>query len=142
MYLVSCTNTHHDVTDSINHGIVKNMKTWISWERNIIFLRNKRILNLCLRWHILRSYRFVVEVTFENVGERSMAKCICPVSLFFVVSKMFWKFVNIHGSRSRNKVFFLVSSIISGLFVQLQILWQFYFIEFLEFLKGLGLLEL
>ena len=66
MYLVSCTNTHSDVTDSVNHGMVENTKTWISWEQNIIFLRNKRILNLCLRWHILITYRFLAEVTFKN----------------------------------------------------------------------------
>ena len=65
MHLILCTNTHCDVTDLVNHGMVKNTKTWISWERNIIFLRNKKI-NLCFRWHILRSYRFVVEVTFNN----------------------------------------------------------------------------
>ena len=58
MHLVSCTNTHHDVADLVNHK-VKNTKTWISWERNITFLRNK-ILNLCLGWQILRSYRFVI----------------------------------------------------------------------------------
>ena len=67
MHLVSCTNTHRDVTDLVNHGMVKNTKTWISWEWNITFLRNKKILNLCLRWHILRSYRFVAEVTFNNI---------------------------------------------------------------------------
>ena len=61
----SCTNNHHDVTNLLNHGMVKDPKTWISWGRNIIFLRNKKILNLSLRWHILRSYRFVVEVTFK-----------------------------------------------------------------------------
>ena len=66
MCLVSCSNTHCDITDSVNHGIVKNTKTYISWERNIIFLRNKKILNLYLRWHILRSYHFVVEVTFKE----------------------------------------------------------------------------
>ena len=27
---VSCTNTHHDVTDLVNHGMVKNTKTLIS----------------------------------------------------------------------------------------------------------------
>ena len=59
MHLVSCTNTHRDVTDLVNHGMVKNTKPWISWERN------KKILNLCFRWHILRSYRFLVEVTFK-----------------------------------------------------------------------------
>ena len=63
MYLVSCTNTHRDVTDSVSHGMVKNTKTWISWGRNRIFLRNKKILNLCLKWDILRSYHFVAEVT-------------------------------------------------------------------------------
>ena len=66
MHLVSCTNTHHDVIDLVNHEIVKNTKTWISWERNITVLRNKKILNLSLRWHILRSYRFVAEVTFKE----------------------------------------------------------------------------
>ena len=65
MHPISCTNTHCDVTDLVNHGMVKNTKTWISWERNITVLQNKKILNLCLRWHILRSYHFVVEVTFK-----------------------------------------------------------------------------
>ena len=39
-------------------------KTWISREWNITFLQNKKILNMCLRWHILRG-NFVVEVTFS-----------------------------------------------------------------------------
>ena len=30
MHTVSCTNTHHDVTDLINYGVVKNIKTGIS----------------------------------------------------------------------------------------------------------------
>ena len=38
---------------------------WISWERNITFLWNKKNFNLCVRWDILRSYRFVAEVTFK-----------------------------------------------------------------------------
>ena len=66
MHLVSCTNTHRDVTYLVNHGMVKNTKTCISWERNIIFLRNKKKNNLCFRWHILKSYRFVAEVTFKG----------------------------------------------------------------------------
>ena len=57
MCLVSCTNTHHDITDLVNHRMAKNTKTWISWKRNIIVLWNKKILNLYLRWHILRSRR-------------------------------------------------------------------------------------
>ena len=46
-------------------GWLKIKKNWISWERNIIFLRNKKNLNLSFRWQILRSYRFVAEVTFN-----------------------------------------------------------------------------
>ena len=65
---VSCTNTHHDVTDLVNHGIVKNTKTWISWKLKLFFLRNKKILNFCLRWHIFRCYRFLAEVTFKYKG--------------------------------------------------------------------------
>ena len=38
----------------------------MSRERNITFLQNKKIINLCLRQHILGSYRFVVEVTFKD----------------------------------------------------------------------------
>ena len=66
MYIVPCTNTHCDVTDSVNHGMVENTKTWISSERNMIFLKNKKNLNLCHRWNILRSYCFVAEVTFKT----------------------------------------------------------------------------
>ena len=40
MYPVTCTTTHHDVTDPVNHGMVENTKTWISWERNIAILKN------------------------------------------------------------------------------------------------------
>ena len=49
MHLVSCTDTHHDVTDLVNHEMVKNTETRISSEWNIIFLRSKKIFNLCLR---------------------------------------------------------------------------------------------
>ena len=31
----------------------------------MIFLRNKKILDLWFRWHAWRSYRFVAEVTFN-----------------------------------------------------------------------------
>ena len=51
--------------DLVNYGMVKNTKTWISWERKETFLRNKKILNLCLIWHSLRCCRFAAEVTFK-----------------------------------------------------------------------------
>ena len=38
MHPVSCTNTHHDVGDLINDGIVENSNTSISLEVNIAFL--------------------------------------------------------------------------------------------------------
>ena len=49
-----------------NHTMIKNIKTRISWERNIAFLRSKKIINLCLRWHILRSYCFAAEIIFKK----------------------------------------------------------------------------
>ena len=52
MHPVLCTNTHHDVTDLVNHGMVKNAKTRITSEQKTTFLRNKKILNLCLKWSI------------------------------------------------------------------------------------------
>ena len=42
---VSCTNNHHDITDLVNHGMVKSTKTRISQKQNLLFLRNKKILN-------------------------------------------------------------------------------------------------
>ena len=65
MQSISCTNTHPEVAELVNHGSVKNTKTWISWERNITFPRDKKTLKLCLRWHVLKSYRFATEVTFK-----------------------------------------------------------------------------
>ena len=63
---VQYTNTHHDVANFVKHRMVKSTKKWISRERNTTFLSNKKILNLCLRWHILEIYSFVAEVTFKN----------------------------------------------------------------------------
>ena len=48
MHPVSCTNTHHDVTDLLNCEITKTTKTWISWEWNITFLRNEKQRNYCV----------------------------------------------------------------------------------------------
>ena len=57
-YIVSCTNTHHDITDLAKHQLVEDTKIWIS-----------QILNLCLRWYILRNYCFVAEVTSNSLAE-------------------------------------------------------------------------
>ena len=90
MHLVSCTNTHCDVTNLVNHRMVKNTKTWISWERNIIFVLNKKILNLCFRWHLLRSYHFVAEVTFNDgwtyFSKRNMHKHFFSLQILYTLS--------------------------------------------------------
>ena len=92
MHFVSCTNTHCDITDLVNHGMVKNTKTWISWERNIIFLWSKKTLNLCFRWHILRSYCFVAEITFKS---SSFVECFLQIEHFLQVECFFvgWRFL-------------------------------------------------
>ena len=68
MHLVSCTNTHCEVTDLVYHKMIKSIKTSIPWEWNTTFLWNKKILGLCLRWYILKSCCFVAEVTFKCSG--------------------------------------------------------------------------
>ena len=85
MHPGSCNNTHHDNTELVNHDMVKNTKTLTSWEQNIAFLWNKKILNLNLRWHILRSYHFKVEVTFNTsliwfCFEKSWLSLLCMFS--------------------------------------------------------------
>ena len=65
MLRVSCTNTRHDVSDLVNHGIVKmkNMKIL-----RIIFQRDKKKnFNLRFKLGILRSYHFVAEITFNLI---------------------------------------------------------------------------
>ena len=58
MHRVSCSNSHHDVPDLINHRMdILRME--------YTFLKNEKIINLCLKQHILRSCRFVAEVTFK-----------------------------------------------------------------------------
>ena len=86
MHPVLCNNTHHDATDLVNHGIVKNAKTWISSKWSIIFLRNKKIFNLCLRWHILRSYCFLAEVTFKSLEELPVASMYSSSNYFFNIT--------------------------------------------------------
>ena len=44
MHHGSCTNTHNDVTDLVNHKMVKNAKAWISREQDITFLQVKKSL--------------------------------------------------------------------------------------------------
>ena len=66
MHLVSCTNTHHDVTDFVDLGIAKNTKTWISWERNITFLGNKKFLTYTSDDTFWEVICFLAEVTFKK----------------------------------------------------------------------------
>ena len=67
----------------------------------------------------------------KNVGERSTAKSYCPVRLLSVVSKVFEKLVNNRIADQLEKFgLFLFSSLVFGLFGQLQIFLQ-YLIELL-----------
>ena len=77
---------------------------------------------------------------FKNVGKISTAKNYCSVSLLSVVSKVFEKLANSRlNDHLENCGLF---STVLGLFDQLQIFWQFYLIELLGLLTGLGLLKL
>ena len=80
---------------------------------------------------------------FKNVKERSTTKNYFPVSLLSVVSKDCEKLINnrIVGY-SEKYDFFLISSMVLGVFSQVQILRQLHMIELLGFLAGLGQLKL
>ena len=97
--------------------MVKNGKTWLSWEQNITFLQNKEILNLCRRCHILRSYRFVAEVIKTYFGTHlvfiiilvHMCKRIISPGVFF---SFFFKIKIFHVSRAQSdKKFCLLHSV-------------------------------
>ena len=80
---------------------------------------------------------------FKNVGERSTAKNYHPVSLLFVVSKVFEKLAKNRIVDHLEKCgFFLISSMVLGLLDQRQIFSQLYLIELLRLSTGLGLLDL
>ena len=69
MHPVSCTITHCDDTDLVNHGMVENTKK-LNILRMEIKKNWKKNLDLCCRLclrNILRSHRFVPEVTFNSV---------------------------------------------------------------------------
>ena len=109
---VSYANTHHDFTDLVNHGMVKNTKTWIPWEWNISFLWNKKMLNLCHKCHILISYHFVPEVTFKN----NQTVVVSPLTKLTVLVATLHKFSSLFSSlntmlfttrRRRTKAFVL-----------------------------------
>ena len=70
MHPITCINTHLNTMGFVNHGMVKYTKPWLSREHNITFLWNKKILNLWLRWHILRSYCFVFEATVNKSSDK------------------------------------------------------------------------
>ena len=48
MHPVTYTNTHHDITDLVNHGMVENTKTWISWKQLSFFYEIKKFLTCAL----------------------------------------------------------------------------------------------
>ena len=83
MLLVSCNNTHHDITFFVNHEIVKYKKIWISWEWNITVLWNRKIINLCLTRHIWRNYCNYYEVTFKvNPKGLGWKLALCLFTIF------------------------------------------------------------
>ena len=80
---------------------------------------------------------------FKNVGERPAAENYHPVSLLSLVSKVFEKLASNRIVDHLEKcVFFFISSMVLGIFDQLQIFIQLYLIELLGLFIGLGLLEL
>ena len=89
---VSCTNTHQDVGNCVNYGMVKNTKTWIPWERNITFSKNKKILNLCHRWQKLffcsRGNLSTLVLIFSAINSNQQQKWMFVKFLSFSLTKI------------------------------------------------------
>ena len=64
---VSCSSTCHDFIYFGNHEMVKNAKTWLSWEQKIIFLKNQNILNLCLFLHFWEHFFSRTPSSSQNI---------------------------------------------------------------------------
>ena len=96
MHTVSCTNTHHDVTELVNHGMAKNTSRM---EHN--YSLKQKILNLCFRWHILRNYRFLAEVSFKSIHVKTHKKfCIETIYRYlYIAVPLFNNLSNIYGSQ-------------------------------------------
>ena len=120
--------------DCIPMVILKNCEPELSYILPELF--NKFLKESCFPdcWKVSS----VVPV-FKNVGERSTAKNYRPVSLLFVVSKVFEKLVNNSIVHHLEKCG-LISSMVLGLLDQLQIFWQLFLIELPGLLTGVGLL--
>ena len=50
----------------VNHGIVRNLKNLNISRTEHNFPIKQKVFNLCLGWHILRSYCFVSEETIKS----------------------------------------------------------------------------
>ena len=95
MHPFSCTNTHHDDIDFANSRMVKNTKTWISWELNITSLGNK-ILNCASDFYwtlfFLNSDICYRPITLEENGQLNqkvfLNLCKCSI-LFWAVSEKY-----------------------------------------------------
>ena len=124
--------------DCIRVVVLKNCEPELSYMLAELF--NKCLKESCCPdcWKVSSVFPI-----FKNVGERSTAKNCRPVSLLYVVIKIFEKLVNNRIVDHLEKCgLFLISSMVLGLHDQLQIFSQLYLIELLGLLISLGLLKL
>ena len=89
--MLNCSAKHMSIHDC-------SIRTFPAFERLvlILFQLHSKLLNMCLKESCFPDCRKVSSMVpvVKNVGERSTAKNYRPVSLLFVVSKVFEKLVN------------------------------------------------
>ena len=119
--------------DCIPVVVLKNCQPELSYI--LAELSNKCLKQSCFPdfWNFSSVFHL-----FKNVVEQSSTKNYCPVILLSL-EKLVSNRISI---TQRNVVFFLISSMVLGCLDELQIYLQFYLIELLGRLTGLGLLEL
>ena len=86
----------HDVIDLVNHRMIKNKKTLISWQRNIFFLRNKKNSQPVPLITHLRSYCFITEVTFNKYSNFKKLVRIASWLYVIIMSRKSFR-VNLHS---------------------------------------------
>ena len=90
MHPVLSTNTDHDVADLVNHGMLKNTKTWIYLRKEHNFSTKKKFLLTCASddtfWYAeleLRVHDSWIMNQFPNFTNQKVCKTYILHKLFF-----------------------------------------------------------
>ena len=86
------------------------------------------MFNMCIKESCFLSCRKVSSMVpvFKNIWESSTAESYCLARVFYVDIKIFEKCESnrLKGHVEKSEIIFLISNMVSGLLIQMQIFWQ------------------